>query len=99
MKASHLHLAYGTKVIYDDCNFHFEAGDKVGVIGVNGAGKTTLFRIILGQQQLDDGEIDFGNNLRLGYLPKKSPSRPNTPTSPSGTTSPPAARSTTSRPS
>ena len=71
MKASHLHLAYGTKVIYDDCNFHFEAGDKVGVIGVNGAGKTTLFRIILGQQQLDDGEIDFGNNLRLGYLPQE----------------------------
>jgi len=71
MKASHLHLAYGTKVIYDDCNFHFEAGDKVGVIGVNGAGKTTLFRIILGQQQLDDGEIDFDNNLRLGYLPQE----------------------------
>ena len=71
MKASHLHLAYGTKVIYDGCNFHFEAGDKVGVIGVNGAGKTTLFRIILGQQQLDDGEIDFGNNLRLGYLPQE----------------------------
>ena len=71
MKASHLHLAYGTKVIYDDCNFHFEAGDKVGVIGVNGAGKTTLFRIILVQQQLDDGEIDFDNNLRLGYLPQE----------------------------
>ena len=65
MKASHLHLAYGTKVIYDDCNFHLEAGDKVGVIGVNGAGKTTLFRIILGQQQLDDGEIELPE-LRLG---------------------------------
>lgn len=70
MKASHLHLAYGTKVIYDDCNFHFEAGDKVGVIGVNGAGKTTLFRIILGQQQLDDGEIDLPE-LRIGYLPQE----------------------------
>ena len=70
MKASHLHLAYGTKVIYDDCNFHFEAGDKVGVIGVNGAGKTTLFRIILGEQQLDDGTIELGSQ-RIGYLPQE----------------------------
>ncbi len=70
MKASHLHLAYGTKVIYDDCDFNLEDGDKVGIVGVNGAGKTTLFRIILGQQQLDDGEITLPS-LRLGYLPQE----------------------------
>lgn len=70
MKAEHLKLAYGTKVIYDDCNFHFENQDKVGVVGVNGAGKTTLFRIILGEQQLDDGEITLPS-LRLGYLPQE----------------------------
>lgn len=70
MEASHLHLAFGTEVIYDDCNFHFEAGDKVGVIGVNGAGKTTLFRVILGQQPLDDGALDLPE-LRLGYLPQE----------------------------
>lgn len=70
MKAEHLKLAYGTKIIYDDCNFHFENQDKVGVVGVNGAGKTTLFRIILGEQQLDDGEITLPS-LRLGYLPQE----------------------------
>lgn len=70
MKASHLQLAYGTKVIYDDCSFNLETGDKVGIVGVNGAGKTTLFRIILGEQKLDDGEIDLGNH-RLGYLPQE----------------------------
>lgn len=70
MKASHLHLAYGTKVVYDDCSFNLEPGDKVGIVGVNGAGKTTLFRIILGQQQLDDGEITLPS-LRLGYLPQE----------------------------
>lgn len=70
MKASHLHLAYGTKVIYDDCDFNIESGDKVGIVGVNGAGKTTLFRIILGEQQLDDGEITLPG-LRLGYLPQE----------------------------
>ena len=70
MKASHLHLAYGTKIIYDDCNFILENHDKVGIVGVNGAGKTTLFRIILGEQQLDSGKIDLPNH-RLGYLPQE----------------------------
>ncbi len=70
MKATHLQLAYGAKVIYDDCSFHFDVTDKVGVVGVNGAGKTTLFRIILGQQELDDGEIILPS-LRLGYLPQE----------------------------
>ena len=59
MKASHLQLAYGTKIIYDDCSFNLEDQDKVGIVGVNGAGKTTLFRIILGQQKLDDGKLEL----------------------------------------
>lgn len=70
MKASHLQLAYGTKIIYDDCGFILENGDKVGVVGVNGAGKTTLFRVILGQQQLDSGEITLPGH-RIGYLPQE----------------------------
>ena len=70
MKAQHLSLAYGTKVIYDDCGFHFETGDKVGIVGVNGAGKTTLFHAILGEQKLDDGTFDIPS-LRLGYLPQE----------------------------
>lgn len=70
MKASHLQLTYGTKVVYDDCDFQLETGDKAGVVGVNGAGKTTLFKIILGQQQLDDGKIELPS-LRLGYLPQE----------------------------
>lgn len=70
MKATGLKLSYGTKVIYDDCNFVLEPGDKVGIVGVNGAGKTTLFRIILGKQQLDDGEITLPS-LRIGYLPQE----------------------------
>lgn len=70
MKGTHLSLSYGTKVIYDDTGFNFEDADKVGVVGVNGAGKTTLFKIILGKQKLDEGEIDLPA-LRLGYLPQE----------------------------
>ncbi len=70
MKVSHLKLAYGTKIVYDDCNFHLEDSDKVGVVGVNGAGKTTLFKILLGEVTPDDGEIDLPG-LRVGYLPQE----------------------------
>ena len=70
MKAENLNLAYGTKVIYDNCNFLLDPTDKVGIVGVNGAGKTTLFRVILGLQALDDGELTLPS-LRLGYLPQE----------------------------
>ena len=70
MKAQHLQLAFGATKIYDDCSFHFEATDKVGVVGVNGAGKSTLFKVILGQEKLDDGTIELPG-LRLGYLPQE----------------------------
>ena len=70
MKATNLNLAYGTKVVYDDCNFNLENDDKTGIVGVNGAGKTTLFRIILGKQELDAGEIVLPS-LRVGYLPQE----------------------------
>ncbi len=70
MKAQHLSLSFGSEKIYDDCSFHFETSDKVGIVGVNGAGKSTLFRVILGQQALDDGKLDLPS-LRLGYLPQE----------------------------
>ncbi len=70
MKISGLSLAYGTKIIYDDCAFQIEPHDKVGIVGVNGAGKTTLFRILLGEQQPDSAEIDLGA-IRLGHLPQE----------------------------
>ena len=70
MYARNLKLAYGNKVVYDGCEFNLEVGDKVGIVGVNGAGKTTLFRVILGEQALDEGKIELPS-LRLGYLPQE----------------------------
>ncbi len=70
MRAQHIVLSFGDQKIYDDCSFHFDASDKVGIVGVNGAGKSTLFKVILGQQKLDDGEIELPS-LRLGYLPQE----------------------------
>ncbi len=70
MRAEHIELAFGDQKIYDDCSFHFDASDKVGIVGVNGAGKSTLFKVLLGQQKLDDGQIELPS-LRLGYLPQE----------------------------
>ena len=70
MRAQHIALSFGDQKIYDNCSFHFDASDKVGIVGVNGAGKSTLFKVILGQQKLDDGEIELPS-LRLGYLPQE----------------------------
>lgn len=70
MKAEHLSLHFGATPLYDDCSFHFEDTDKVGVVGVNGAGKSTLFKIILGIEKLDEGKIELPG-MRLGYLPQE----------------------------
>ena len=70
MKAEHLSLHFDAAPLYDDCNFHFEDTDKVGVVGVNGAGKSTLFKLILGIEKLDEGHIELPG-MRLGYLPQE----------------------------
>lgn len=70
MKGENLELAFGTEKIYDNCSFNFETIDKVGVVGVNGAGKSTLFKVILGIEKLDDGEITLPS-FRVGYLPQE----------------------------
>lgn len=70
MKGEELKLTFGTKIVYDDANFLLDPTDKVGIVGVNGAGKTTLFRIILGEQKLDDGSLTLPS-LRLAHLPQE----------------------------
>lgn len=67
MKGVGLELSFGNEVIYEDASFSIDTNSKVGIVGVNGAGKTTLFKIILGMEKLDKGEIVLYNDS-LGYL-------------------------------
>ncbi len=60
--------AYGSKVLFDEASFSINEGEHVGVIGPNGAGKTTLFKALIGEEQLDSGDIIRSRGLRLGYL-------------------------------
>jgi ATPase subunit of ABC transporter with duplicated ATPase domains len=49
-------------------SFRLPAGGIVGIIGPNGAGKTTLFRMLVGQEQPDSGELKIGPTVELGYV-------------------------------
>ncbi len=63
---------YGAKILFNNAGFSINQGEHVGVIGPNGAGKTTLFKIIVGHETLDSGEITKLNGLRIGYLEQES---------------------------
>lgn len=65
-----MNLSFGVETIYEDAEFHIDAYDKVGIVGVNGAGKTTLFHVLMQEQELDSGSIYTGN-ARIGYLPQE----------------------------
>ena len=68
INAKGLRKGYGDNLLMDDVNFMLPRGGIVGVIGPNGAGKTTLFRMILGQEQPDAGELKVGETVALSYV-------------------------------
>ena len=68
IEAKHLRKGYGNHLLIDDLDFKLPPGGIVGVIGPNGAGKTTLFRMIVGQEKPDAGELKIGETVKLGYV-------------------------------
>ena len=60
--------AYGDKLLFEHLSFMLPPAGIVGVIGPNGAGKTTLFRLIMGLEQPDSGEINIGETVKLAYV-------------------------------
>jgi energy-dependent translational throttle protein EttA len=59
---------FGDKLLYEDLTFTLPPGGIVGVIGPNGAGKTTLFRMIVGEETPDEGELRVGDTVQLSYV-------------------------------
>src|SRR5690606_36737235 len=59
---------FGDISLIENLSFKLPLGGIVGVIGPNGAGKTTLFRMIVGQEQADAGEVRVGPTVELGYV-------------------------------
>src|SRR6188508_1279233 len=65
---SHINKQYGRQVLFVDASFQLNAGEKVGLVGPNGAGKTTLFRMVVGEEAPDDGEVSVARKLTVGYF-------------------------------
>lgn len=63
---------YGSKILFNQARFSINQSEHVGVIGPNGAGKTTLFKILVGQEKLDTGDLTKSSQLRIGYLEQES---------------------------
>ena len=59
---------YGRQVLFVDASFQLNPGEKVGLVGPNGSGKTTLFRMIVGEESADDGEVTVPKKLSIGYF-------------------------------
>ncbi|VTT98617.1 abc transporter atp-binding protein : ABC transporter related protein OS=Planctomyces limnophilus (strain ATCC 43296 / DSM 3776 / IFAM 1008 / 290) GN=Plim_1648 PE=3 SV=1: ABC_tran: ABC_tran_2: ABC_tran [Gemmataceae bacterium] len=67
---------YGDQVLLDGAEATISDNTKVGFIGRNGAGKSTTLRIILGEEELDSGEVSLHPSLRVGYLRQHDPFLP-----------------------
>jgi len=68
VEATKLGKSHGDRVIFENVNFRLPAGGIVGIIGPNGAGKTTLLRMLMGQEEPDEGELKIGKTIELGYV-------------------------------
>ena len=68
VRAREVDKSYGDILLYEDLTFDVPPGAIVGVIGPNGAGKTTLFRMIVGQEKPDGGELVVGGTVELAYV-------------------------------
>ncbi len=56
------------RTLYKNATFQINPGEKVGLVGPNGSGKTSLFRMIIGEDKADEGQISFPDKMRLAYF-------------------------------
>ncbi|HJW81905.1 MAG TPA: energy-dependent translational throttle protein EttA [Acidiferrobacterales bacterium] len=68
VEAKALSKSFGDRLLIDNLSFNLPRGGIVGIIGPNGAGKTTLFRMIIGQEKPDAGEMRIGPSVQLAYV-------------------------------
>ena len=61
-------LAFGDVPLLDRTSLAIEASERIGLIGRNGTGKSSLLKILAGKEQLDDGVIQFQQNLNIAYV-------------------------------
>jgi len=65
---SKVNKQYGRQILFVDASFQLNPGERVGLVGPNGAGKTTLFRMIVGEETADEGDVSVPKKLSIGYF-------------------------------
>ncbi len=65
---SGINKQYGRQLIFVDASFQLNPGEKVGLVGPNGSGKTTLFRMVVGEEAPDEGDVSVPRKLTIGYF-------------------------------
>lgn len=65
---ANINKQYGKQVLFVDASFQLNPGEKVGLVGPNGSGKTTVFRMIVGEESPDTGEVSVPKRLSVGYF-------------------------------
>ncbi len=59
---------HGPRVLFVDASAAIQRGEKVGLVGPNGAGKSTIFRLIMGEESADDGQVSIDRGVTIGYF-------------------------------
>ena len=72
--------AFKDRLLIDNLSFSVPAGAIVGIIGPNGAGKSTLFKMIMGQEKPDSGDVNIGQTVKLAYVDQSRDDLGNTKT-------------------
>ena len=67
-----LKKSFGDQILYDGADLQLNAGDRYALVGPNGAGKTTLFKMILGEEEIEGGSIEWKRGAKAGYLPQEN---------------------------
>jgi ATPase subunit of ABC transporter with duplicated ATPase domains len=65
---SSINKQYGKQLVFVDASLQLNPGEKIGLVGPNGSGKTTLFRMIIGEEAPDEGEVTVPKKLTIGYF-------------------------------
>jgi len=68
IEVSNLRKTFGDRLLFDNVSFTVPKGSIVGIIGANGMGKSTLFKLLMGIEQPDGGEVSLGETVQLGYV-------------------------------
>ncbi len=68
IKLENISKQNGKQIVFIEASAALQRGEKVGLVGPNGAGKTTLFRMIMGEELPDEGQVSIDRGVRVGYF-------------------------------